>query len=181
MEDRREAAGDSAVKNAVRGRYAAPAPAGSGCGTSAGASAASIEPLGASDLPEVVELLRAVRLDGAGLERPGTRMWGVREGAQLVGCAAYEEGGETVLLRSVAVRPDRRGLGWGEALVRRALDEARDAGASEAVLLTETARAFFAARGWEDAERAYVDRRFPDSEQVRSVCPRSAAAMRRGL
>lgn len=140
-----------------------------------------IENLGPSDLPDVARLLRSVGLDPAGLEGLNVRLFGVRDGAGMAGSVAYERQGGAVLLRSLAVRADLRGRGLGGALAEFALGDAGASGADEALLLTEGADGFFAAGGWERVARAYVDERFPDSEQVRRICPSSAAAMRRPL
>jgi len=85
------------------------------------------------------------------------------------------------LLRSLAVTAGGRGHGLGGALLARALDHARAAGAREAWLLTESAGPFFAARGWLRADRAAAPPGIAGSVEFISACPSSVPAMRRAL
>src|SRR6266498_2663696 len=96
-----------------------------------------IEPTHAGDLPEVLALLE-------------------RSGARVVGSAALELYGEAALLRSVAVEPALRGQGLGRRLALAALDLAREHGAAEVYLLTETAAEFFSRLGFRPIARAEV-------------------------
>jgi SAM-dependent methyltransferase len=141
----------------------------------------SVRRMEAGELPLVERLVRAAGLDPVGLDAPNAAVVVALEGGEVVGCAGYEREGEAALLRSVAVREDRRGRGWGVRLSEAALDGAVAEGATEAWLLTETAGPFFLRLGWSDAPRAELDARFPDSPQVRGACPASARAMRRAL
>ena len=116
-------------------------------------------------------------------------------GARVTGCSSWRgpttaaswaawpwsRSGEAALLRSLAVTAGARGHGLGSALVARALDRARAAGAHEAWLLTETAGPFFAARGWEAADRAAAPAGIDGSVEFTSACPSSVPAMRRAL
>jgi ubiquinone/menaquinone biosynthesis C-methylase UbiE/N-acetylglutamate synthase-like GNAT family acetyltransferase len=135
----------------------------------------------AADLPALTGLLAAAGLDPAGLDASNVRAFAVADAGGPAASVAYELEGGSALLRSLAVRPDLRGRGLGARLLDHALTQARREGAVEAFLLTETAAPFFGARGWNAVERAVVDARFPESEQVRSICPASATAMWRSL
>jgi amino-acid N-acetyltransferase len=134
-----------------------------------------------ADLPAVAALLERVGLDPAGLGGPNVRAFAVGDASAPAASVAVELEGEAALVRSLAVRPDLRGQGLGGELLEHALEQARQEGAAEAFLLTETAAPFFAGRGWTPVSRDVVDARFPESEQVRRVCPASATAMKRGL
>jgi N-acetylglutamate synthase-like GNAT family acetyltransferase/predicted O-methyltransferase YrrM len=134
-----------------------------------------------ADLPGVSALLETAGLDAAGLTAGNVRTFAMADASGTAASVAIEVENGAVLLRSLAVRPDLRGRGLGEALLEHALEQARQEGATEAFLLTETAASFFAGRGWTAVDRDVVDARFPESEQVRRVCPASAAAMRRSL
>jgi amino-acid N-acetyltransferase len=139
---------------------------------------------GADDLAEVECLLEAAGLTRAGLAacaRDGHLLVARAEDGGLVGCVALELFGETALLRSLAVTVGGRGHGLGSALVARALDQARAAGANEGWLLTETAGSFFAARGWAAADRATAPAGVAGSIEFRDACPSSVPAMRRAL
>jgi amino-acid N-acetyltransferase len=100
---------------------------------------------------------------------------------RLVGCAAIESHGGAALLRSVAVVPDRRRSGLGAGLVRAAEDLARGAGASEAILLTDTAESWFARLGYATIERSSVPVEVSRSVEFQSACASTAVAMRRRL
>ncbi|HEY7461147.1 MAG TPA: GNAT family N-acetyltransferase [Gemmatimonadota bacterium] len=134
-----------------------------------------------ADLPGVSALLETAGLDPAGLTAANVRIFAMADATGTAASVAIEVENGAVLLRSLAVRPDLRGRGLGEALLEHALEQARHEGIREAFLLTETAAPFFAGRGWTPVERDVVDARFPESEQVRRVCPASATAMRRSL
>jgi amino-acid N-acetyltransferase len=139
---------------------------------------------GANDLPEVEGLLGAAGLTRDGLDacaRDGMLLVARADDGCLMGCVALEMFGRAALLRSLAVTPGARGHGLGSALVARALDHARASGTHEAWLLTETAGPFFAARGWEAADRAAAPAGIAGSVEFTSACPSSVPAMRREL
>jgi amino-acid N-acetyltransferase len=104
-----------------------------------------------------------------------------RQDGELVGCVAIEPYDGSAVLRSVAVRDDRRGAGLGQALVHAAEDLAREAGATELILLTETAEPFFTRLGYEVIHRTSVSDEVAGSIEFSAACPTSAVAMRRHL
>ena len=102
----------------------------------------------------------------------------VAEGdGRLVGMAGIERYGDSVLVRSVAVRERNRSRGIGEALVSGLLDRARDLGASRAYLLTDTAERFFSALGFETVPRSHVPAAVLASPVVMMVCTEDCACM----
>jgi amino-acid N-acetyltransferase len=138
----------------------------------------------AGDLPEIEHLLESVGLTRDGLaacERDGILVVARADDGCLMGCVGVEIYDDSTLLRSLAVAAGARGHGLGSALVARALDHARAAGAREAWLLTEAAAAFFAARGWEAADRAAAPAGVASSVEFMGACPSSVPAMRRDL
>jgi len=148
------------------------------------ASFPAVQVGGADDLPEVEHLLGAVGLtrDGLGAcARDELLLVARADDGCLMGCGALELSGDAAFLRSLAVTGGARGHGLGSALVARALDRARAAGAHDAWLLTETAAPFFAARGWEAADRAAAPAGIAGSVEFTSACPSSVPAMRRAL
>lgn len=139
---------------------------------------------GRRDLPDVELLLEVAGLtreDLAACERAGLLLAARAEDGCLMGCVALELYDGEALLRSLAVTAGARGHGLGSALVEHALERARSAGAREAWLLTETAGPFFAARGWQAADRAAAPPGIAGSVEFTSACPLSVPAMRRGL
>ncbi len=139
---------------------------------------------GADDLLEVEHLLQAAGLTRDGLDacaRGGMLLVARADDDCLMGCVALETFEDAALLRSLAVTAGARGHGLGSALVARALDQARAAGAHEAWLLTETAGPFFAARGWDAADRAAAPAGIAGSVEFTSACPSRVPVMRRDL
>ena len=136
----------------------------------------------ADELPEVEQLVAAsaLTLDGlAECTRAGDVLVARADDGCLMGCVALELFGSDALVRSLAVTADARGHGLGSALLSRALDHARAAGAREAWLLTETAGSFFADRGWLPADRAAAPPGIAGSVELIGACPSSVPAMRR--
>ena len=135
----------------------------------------------AADWPAIESLLvaSALPLDGA----PAAFATGLveRQDGVLVGVAAIEPYDGAAVLRSVAVREDQRGRGLGHELVAAAEALARDGGASELILLTETAEPFFARLGYEVIDRASVAEDVAASIEFSTACPSTAVAMRRRL
>lgn len=99
------------------------------------------------------------------------------DGDAVVGCVGAEVYGRDALLRSLAVRADFRGGGVGDALVGRLIEALRTRGVRLVALLTTTAEAFFARRGFALAAREDVPEAVRASEEFRGACPASAVAM----
>lgn len=97
--------------------------------------------------------------------------------ARLVGAGALEHFGAAALLRSVAIEPEWRGLGVGRRIVTALEERARSAGIGELILLTLTARDFFARAGYGMRDRATLPQAVLDSAEFRSLCPASAICM----
>jgi amino-acid N-acetyltransferase len=136
----------------------------------------------ADELPEVEQLVAAsaLTLDGlAECTRAGDVLVARADDGCLMGCVALELFGSDALVRSLAVTAGGRGRGLGSALLSRALDHARAAGVHEAWLLTETAAPYFAARGWQPADRAAAPVLVAGSVEFTGACPVTVPAMRR--
>ena len=137
-------------------------------------SSYTIEHGTARDLDAVCALLERCGLPAAGLRDHADTLLVARADADIVGSAALEVYGDKVLLRSVAVAPPWRGRGLGHALTDAALDLARDDGATQAYLLTETADAFFPRFGFRPTTREAVPPAVRTSVEFTSACPASA-------
>jgi len=121
----------------------------------------------------------ALPLDGAA-EAFGTGLV-ARDGEVIVGAAAIEPYGDVGLLRSVVVAPERRGSGIGARLLAASETLASELGIDELYLLTDTAEAWFAGRGYEQIERDHVPARVRTSIEFTTACSDSAKAMKRRL
>lgn len=136
-----------------------------------------------SDLDELLALLTTVKLPHDGVREHLASFVVARDrDGQLVGCAGLERHGNVGLLRSVAVSPERQHAGVGSRLTAAMLEYAAAHGIKEVVLLTTTARDFFARRfGFTEAKRADYDNRLAHSPEWLMPCCSSAAFMRLGL
>jgi N-acetylglutamate synthase-like GNAT family acetyltransferase len=106
----------------------------------------------------------------------------VRDAADdAVGCFGLEFLDDEALLRSVAVRPDRRGERLGSAIVATAEQIARARGVRRLVLLTDSADRFFERLGYARVERADVSEPMRRTRQFTTICPASAACMAKAI
>jgi len=138
----------------------------------------TIKRAAASELDEVLALLGKVNLPTEGIVEHLGGFLVARDGDRLVGCVGQERYGDVTLLRSLAVLPELQGSGLGKSLTARLLDEALVAGVSEVVLLTTTAKDFFARQfGFSETARSDFDAAFADSIEWRLPRCSSAACM----
>jgi amino-acid N-acetyltransferase len=135
----------------------------------------------ASDLPDILELLKTSKLPTDGLADHLATTLVARADDTLVGCAAVEIYGRAGLLRSVAVEGARRGAGLGQRLTVAALELARARGVTSVYLLTTTAGDFFPRFGFRQIDRTEMDPALERSAELRGACPASALAMRAEL
>jgi amino-acid N-acetyltransferase len=141
----------------------------------------NIRPLAADELPEIVALLTANGLPTSDLDRGAAHFLGIRDGRGLEGIVAIERYGDAGLLRSLAVRSDRRGSGLGSAMVLETERLAAAQGIASLYLLTTTAAEFFGARGYERLERGEAPVAIRGSTEFANICPSSAVFLRKRL
>ncbi len=145
-------------------------------------TAPEIRVCAANERLEVAALLSSCGLPFAGLADHWHTTFVALDGLSpeaVVGSVALEIHGAAALLRSLATRADRRGMGLGDALSRFAIDRARDLGATSLSLLTTTAEPFFAARGFASVSRDALPASLQASAELQGACPASAVAMMR--
>jgi amino-acid N-acetyltransferase len=120
-----------------------------------------------SELGDILALLSKVDLPHEGVaERLGGFMVARDTEGKLVGTIGLERYGSTGLLRSAAVAPDYQNSGLGSCLTATLLEHAVNDGVEKVVLLTSTARDFFARRfGFSEASRADYDEQLADSPE----------------
>lgn len=135
----------------------------------------------AADLPAIRDLLSEAQLPVADIEGPTIRFWLARDQGKVVGTVALEVHGGSAMLRSLAVHPDHRGKGLGQALVRHAELCARNDGIQELCLLTTTAAELFGRRGYALISRDHAPEGVRRSEEFRSLCPDTAVCMLKRL
>lgn len=145
-------------------------------------TALEILPCAAHQRPEVEALIAACGLPLAGLVDHWHTTWvALGRSGEVVGSVALELHGSAALLRSLATRPDQRGLGLGNALYLHALERARALQATSLSLLTTTAEPFFALRGFTSVSRDALPASLQASAEFQGACPASATAMFRSL
>ncbi len=130
----------------------------------------SLQPLGDDELPEVVALLSANGLPTSDLAAGGAQFLGVRDSRGLEGIVAIQPFGEVGLLRSLAVRADRRRSGLGSALVLEAERLAAARGIGVLYLLTSDAGPFFASRGFAEIPREAAPPALRATAQFTTLC-----------
>lgn len=120
-------------------------------------------------------------LNQAGLptkDLPGkTMLYAGYSSGQVVGIIGLEPYGEIALLRSLAIRIQERGKGYGKRLVQELSNEARKEGISELWLLTETAATLFTALGFSTRNRIEAPESIRASQEFSSLCPDTAICM----
>jgi amino-acid N-acetyltransferase len=146
---------------------------------------ATVRPAGAADAAAVAALVGSANLPTAGLDQAWLTLV-VEDAGGVAGTATLERyvgaDGPAFLLRSVAVRADRRGTGLGSALVRAALGAAdRDAGGPATVgLLTDYAVGYYDRFGFIEVARTALPPALMASPELTTLCPDSARAFVRG-
>lgn len=104
------------------------------------------------------------------------------ESKRLVGIAGVERYGKTGLLRSVVVAPEYQTSGIGSQIVSAVLQKAQAEGIEEIVLLTMTARDFFARRfGFSETVRQRYEEILQNSPEWTLPRCSSAVVMRLDL
>ena len=104
-----------------------------------------------------------------------------RQNGQIIGSAALEVYADGALLRSVAVAPEAQGQGLGRELTDAAIRMAEALRVPAIYLLTTTAERYFPKFGFERIARTDVPVTVQTSVEFTSVCPSSAAVMRKPL
>ena len=136
-----------------------------------------------ADLSAIESLLRANNLPVADISKAPIGRFLVTEGASgsVIGIGGLEQLGSSVLLRSLAVAPEVRGIGIARALIARLEDIARSRARQDVWLLTTTAEQFFERAGYLLVNREDVPSEVRFCEQFASLCPSTASCMRKRL
>jgi len=130
------------------------------------------------DLPIIERLLAETKLPAEGIAPHIEHFVLACSGDKPVGVAGLEIHQESALFRSFAVLPEHRGEGLGQALFDRALAHAHGLKIKELFLLTSTAEAYFARRGFQKCARDSAPPLLQSSPEFKSLCPLSASCMR---
>ena len=133
----------------------------------------------ADDLPDILHLLSQVQLPHDGVaETVGGFLVARDDTARLIATIGLERHGNTALLRSAAVAPEYQGCGIGSRLTENLLERATNNGVERVVLLTSTAKEFFArCFGFRETPRTSFDKELAGSPEWNLPCCSSAVCM----
>ena len=130
-----------------------------------------------ADLSQVLALLTSVDLPHEGVSDHLHNFFVAKnQTGHLLGCAGLERHGRLGLLRSVAVSPEEQHTGLGSKITAALLDYAVVNGIAQVVLLTTTARDFFASKfGFRETCREDFNEQLAESPEWK--LPRCASAV----
>lgn len=140
-----------------------------------------LRPAGPEDRAAIERLLAGSGLPTAGVAEHLAAFIVADTAAGVGGVIGREQAGRDALLRSLAVAGDRRKRGLGGALLTQALDQARQAGAATAYLLTNTADQFVARRGFTPIGRNDIPAGLLTASALATACPASSACLQKNL
>lgn len=103
------------------------------------------------------------------------------DGDERIGVGGVERRGAHGLLRSVVVDRSKRNAGYGTALCDALEAEAASEGLDALYLLTTTASAFFASRGYAEIPRSEAPAAVRETTEFDELCPSTATCMRKDL
>jgi amino-acid N-acetyltransferase len=135
------------------------------------------------DLPCLLGMLREASLPDTGVSIGEFERHLLATGptGEMLGGAGLELRGADALLRSLIVRPGRRGAGIGRSLVEAAEALARSQGIDTLYLLTLDQAAFFAGLGFVEQCREAAPPGIFGTGEFSSLCPASAVCLRKQL
>jgi amino-acid N-acetyltransferase len=152
-------------------------------GLAASAEFMKIAPATLDDLPQIRSLLirSGLPVDGVDDFIHGFVV-AMDEKGQVLACAGIEQHNDLGLLRSVAVDESLRGSGLGKEIVAAAFAKARDLRVQELILLTTTAKDFFAKHfAFVEVARSSYDKSFALSPEWGLTSCSTAVVMSRKL
>ncbi len=136
-----------------------------------------VAPATAQDLADILRLLEACELPGAGVDGHLAHFFVARSNGALIGVVGVEPAGEYGLLRSLAVAPAARREGIARMLCARAAGHAAEQRMRALYLLTTTAVAFFSKLGFAAIPRHAAPDAIRETLEFSALCPDSAVVM----
>ncbi len=106
-----------------------------------------------ADIAFMTDLLKQNALPFSDIPEKKDSLFLARSGSLVVGIGGVELLGEYGLLRSLAIKEEEQGKGYGLAVVKGLMNHARQGGVRELYLLTTTATPFFERIGFEKVRR----------------------------
>lgn len=128
-----------------------------------------------------IEIIKSAGLPVDDIIDGKIRFFGFYSSGILIGVAGLEAYRDGILLRSVAVKKEERGKGFGSEIVKKMLQVARADYNKDVYLLTETAARFFKDNGFKQINRDDVPPGIAASSEFSQICPASAKVMMKQL
>ena len=129
----------------------------------------------------LIAALEAAGMPTDDLHEPGRRFYRFENDAGLIGYGGLEQIDPDALIRSIIVIDDRRGSGFGSAILSWLETEAAGRKATGLYLLTTSATVFFQRHGYAVTPRSAAPPAIAASRQYSPLCPASAAFMFKDL
>jgi amino-acid N-acetyltransferase len=129
---------------------------------------------------EVIELLRENNLPTEDLD-DDKKLFALIGENGIIGTGGLEFFEDCALLRSVGVRENFRGAGYGKIIALELELLCREKNIDSIYLLTETAKDFFEKLGYEMVDRETVPDAIKNSSEFSTICPSSATVMKKFL
>ncbi|MCL6611732.1 MAG: arsenite methyltransferase [Peptococcaceae bacterium] len=128
-----------------------------------------VRPAESEDCQSIETLLSSCGLPSAGVREDPDKFL-VADDSGVAGVIGMEQDGTSALLRSLAVRPDRRRSGIAAALVDRMLETARKAGVTQVYLITGTAEKYMERWGFAKIDRGLIPARLLHKSALDGSC-----------
>jgi N-acetylglutamate synthase-like GNAT family acetyltransferase len=141
----------------------------------------TLEHARAADLDAIRSLLSASGLPVDDVDEHVANFMLARQNGATVGAVALEYAGEAALLRSLCVATSHRGQAIAGRLLASIEAKAASRGVRELYLLTTTAAGFFLRHGFSIASRESAPDAIRRTAQFRTLCPATAACLRKPL
>jgi amino-acid N-acetyltransferase len=140
----------------------------------------NIVPASQNSFSAAIELLKKNNLPTEDIN-PGTQLFVVEEGDEVIATVAVEYDYNDALLRSLSVSEDKRSSGIGAELVDFIEDYVSKQGVRTIYILATTAANFFSRRGYTLIDRSNVPQFIKDTKEYSVICASSSNLMRKVL
>ena len=130
-----------------------------------------------SDLMAIEALLQASNLPYEDCHKHLSQFLVYEEDEHIFGVGGAELYGDVALLRSIAIHPEHRGQGLGQAIFLGLKAHIQHNAIKSLYLLTNTAETYFHSLGFMQVMRENVPAAIKQTEQYSSLCPDSATVM----
>jgi amino-acid N-acetyltransferase len=140
-----------------------------------------IRPAFSTEIAEVAKLLDDNKLPVTDINDKLIQFFVCVIEKRIIGVVGVEDYAPLVLLRSLAVHNDFKGVGIGLLLLNRFFSFCRSKKIFEIYLLTETAEKYFRMFGFNSVDRKTLPVIIKQTKEFKSICPESAVAMYRKL